>query len=516
MERTKAATTTAERISCHASIERAIAATAGPVDAARLLLCRSYMHDRLGQKRSALQDALAAMDLFDEAEDLSGALDAASAGAAVAAVLGEISLAVELAKRCVVDVGLLTEDWVVADVANQLSIFCHSLLDHDRATEQLEISLAAAERCKDVRRTCRALHNLVEYLLFAIWQDRACGDGDGLYDRFGADRLARANAAFRRFVEVAPPEFKAEVGTQRLQAELLVERGAPARALQVLREATHDDGSITFFQGQHDLARVEARCLRALGRPAEAVAAAERAAELCESSGDHQLLMAVLDELIGATTEAGRFEVALAHSQELRRRFWTVQRRQARQLVDQVWAHAETEEERRSLRAQTAAAVRSSEEDELTRLGNRRLLERILGLASVREPITLFMADVDRFKLINDTFGHQTGDRVLQAVGAILSNDARVGQVAVRYGGEEFVLAMPSVGLEAAADLAERIRLKVKSFPWETLSGGLEVTVSIGIACGTVSGWRSVLAHADRAMYLAKERGRDRVVISGV
>jgi diguanylate cyclase len=106
------------------------------------------------------------------------------------------------------------------------------------------------------------------------------------------------------------------------------------------------------------------------------------------------------------------------------------------------------------------------------------------------------------------------GDHVLRALGHILATDARTGQVVVRYGGEEFVFALPSVELDAARDFAERIRLKVSSYPWEGLETLLEVTISIGVACGPPDSWQSVLAAADRALYLAKKRGRNRVEIS--
>ena len=82
-----------------------------------------------------------------------------------------------------------------------------------------------------------------------------------------------------------------------------------------------------------------------------------------------------------------------------------------------------------------------------------------------QEQIALLMADIDHFKEINDTFGHEVGDHVLRALGHILATDARSGQVVVRYGGEEFVFALPSVELEAARDFAERIRLKVELLP---------------------------------------------------
>jgi diguanylate cyclase (GGDEF)-like protein len=224
----------------------------------------------------------------------------------------------------------------------------------------------------------------------------------------------------------------------------------------------------------------------------------------------------ILDELVAAEREAGDLGAALADALELKRRMWAIHRSQAAQLVDLVWGRAALEYERRALEAQTAAAIRSAEEDALTRIGNRRLLERVLGEVAEDKPrLALLMADIDHFKLINDTFGHEVGDHVLRALGRILATDARSGQVVVRYGGEEFVFALPSVELDAARDFAERIRVKVSSYPWEDLESRLGVTISIGASCGPASNWRSVLASADRALYRAKQRGRNRVEVAG-
>jgi two-component system cell cycle response regulator len=121
------------------------------------------------------------------------------------------------------------------------------------------------------------------------------------------------------------------------------------------------------------------------------------------------------------------------------------------------------------------------------------------------------MVDIDHFKRINDTFGHDAGDHVLRALGQLLAVESRAGQVVVRHGGEEFVLALPAVELEAARDFAERLRLKIESHPWERIESLLRVTVSIGVACGPIETWRSVLTAADRALYVAKQHGRNQV-----
>ena len=106
--------------------------------------------------------------------------------------------------------------------------------------------------------------------------------------------------------------------------------------------------------------------------------------------------------------------------------------------------------ERRQLEERAVAAVRSAEEDALTGIGNRRRLKRFLDdAAETSATLALVIADIDLFKEINDTFGHELGDTVLRALGELLATETRSGQVVVRYGGEEFVFAM--LGAERAA-----------------------------------------------------------------
>ena len=175
-----------ERAECLRDIEVALTAVDEPWQRARLLMCRTRVRSSRWQTREVLQDALAAMSLFEEAGDTGGAVEAASLGAAFASRLGEMSLAAELATSCILSMGFIAEDNVVAEVANRLGIFCYSFLDYDRAIEQFEVSLAAAERCGDAWMICRQLHNIAEALLLAVRQDKASGQGDGRYDRFGA------------------------------------------------------------------------------------------------------------------------------------------------------------------------------------------------------------------------------------------------------------------------------------------------------------------------------------------
>jgi diguanylate cyclase (GGDEF)-like protein len=157
--------------------------------------------------------------------------------------------------------------------------------------------------------------------------------------------------------------------------------------------------------------------------------------------------------------------------------------------------------------------------DPLTGCFNRRfLIESIMREFSRAQregyPISLLMLDVDHFKRVNDTYGHQTGDIVLQHLGELLRSTTRQADISARYGGEEFVQVYPNMSLENAIERAEIIRAAFSTFsiPHVQMSGPL--TISIGVASFPEHGliYEEVLEHADKALYQAKNTGRNRVV----
>ena len=154
--------------------------------------------------------------------------------------------------------------------------------------------------------------------------------------------------------------------------------------------------------------------------------------------------------------------------------------------------------------------------DELTGLANRRhgarQLEREIAL-SVRHGHVLALArvDVDRFKAINDTYGHDAGDQVLAEVARRLAASLRGGDDLARWGGDEFVVLLPDTDKAGALRAAERLRAAVADAPVHVGGGELAVTVSVGWAHWAGDTPDDLLARADRALYRAKDAGRDRV-----
>jgi diguanylate cyclase (GGDEF)-like protein/PAS domain S-box-containing protein len=160
--------------------------------------------------------------------------------------------------------------------------------------------------------------------------------------------------------------------------------------------------------------------------------------------------------------------------------------------------------------------------DALTGLFNRRYLEESLALELAdakgrAADVGVIMLDIDRLKQVNDTYGHEAGDTVLQAVGRWLHANIRTGDISCRYGGDEFVLILPEATLKATTNRAQRICEGIRKMKFEDQGKPLGImTVSAGVAAFPQHGQTrdALLAAVDAALYRAKEQGRDRVVIA--
>jgi diguanylate cyclase (GGDEF)-like protein len=152
--------------------------------------------------------------------------------------------------------------------------------------------------------------------------------------------------------------------------------------------------------------------------------------------------------------------------------------------------------------------------DALTGLHNRKAISEILE--TVREhcekerlPLSVLMLDIDCFKAINDTFGHQTGDAVLMAVATLLRHNSRKEDAVGRWGGEEFLIVSPHLDEDGARSLAERLRVAVRSWTFPQVS---RVTISLGVSQARPGdSSNALIGRADAALYQAKEQGRNAV-----
>ncbi|MCK5130178.1 MAG: GGDEF domain-containing protein [Clostridiales bacterium] len=152
----------------------------------------------------------------------------------------------------------------------------------------------------------------------------------------------------------------------------------------------------------------------------------------------------------------------------------------------------------------------ASERDQLTGLNNRRKIDEVLSMHTKEwQPISILMIDIDFFKKINDTYGHQQGDDVLVQLGQVIKGHLRTSDIAGRWGGEEFVIICNATNSKQARMLAERLRVKISSHDF---GNNIRVNVSIGVCemqdKDTIV---QIIGLADKALYYAKENGRNRI-----
>jgi diguanylate cyclase (GGDEF)-like protein len=166
------------------------------------------------------------------------------------------------------------------------------------------------------------------------------------------------------------------------------------------------------------------------------------------------------------------------------------------------------------------AAETRANMDALTGLPNRRYLEELVAIAGPRrragDSIGVLMIDIDRFKQLNDRYGHATGDVVLRAVGERISAAIRASDTPARYGGEEFAVLLRRATPQQALEVAERIRQQIRAVAPGDMGIDDPISVSVGVAVSEAEdvGLPSLLESADKALYRAKREGRNRVVLA--
>ena len=157
--------------------------------------------------------------------------------------------------------------------------------------------------------------------------------------------------------------------------------------------------------------------------------------------------------------------------------------------------------------------------DSLTGLYNHRTFYALLEEETVRtlrfnRPVSLLMLDIDQFKAVNDTYGHQAGDVILKGLSDLLVKQARAVDRVCRYGGEEFTVILPETDADMAMQIAERLRAEVERQPID-IGGGRTVTITVSVGVATypqqADSLEEVVKAADVALYAAKQAGRNRV-----
>jgi diguanylate cyclase (GGDEF)-like protein len=437
-----------------------------------------------------------------------------------------------------------------ARCCNLLGITHRQLSDYGRALEMYDAALKGFRDCGDRKWQARVISNIgnveirlgnhtaaLELFEQALDLRREIGDNEGAgfdLNNAAVGRIARAT------------QLRAGGDAQSCQVEAETALRLLDRALAIAR--------------QFGYKRLEAYCLQTMGEAYQAMARPEVAlgmadqflalaressdrwieahgqacvGELRHQVGEHREALAQLGaalsafESIGSRDEAARVLRVLSQVHEaldeLGAALACVRKAGA---IEQALRSEEAESRARALaarrrldqaRLETERYRRLAMEDSLTGLANRRQLdERLSGL--MRESrkagtvVTVALADVDHFKGINDRFSHAVGDEVLRCVGEILRGHCRLGDLAGRYGGEEFMLVFRNLEMRAALEICERVRKAVEAWDWKSIHPQLRVTLSMGLASSSsFDDPQALLDAADHWLYEAKHHGRNQI-----
>jgi diguanylate cyclase (GGDEF)-like protein len=225
---------------------------------------------------------------------------------------------------------------------------------------------------------------------------------------------------------------------------------------------------------------------------------------------DLHLMRQLGEQVAGALSDARAFEDLENYRRHLEERV-------AERTVELEKANAEKERLITMLRERSLRLERESQEDALTGVANRRcFMQRLTAeidvALAVGQPLSIAIADLDRFKTVNDELGHPVGDQALQQCAAVMRRSCRVSDLVARIGGEEFALILPGMTRAEATVFCESLRGIVAAHDWRTAHPDLSITISIGVAQWDGSAELEELVHAaDTNLYRAKRAGRNQV-----
>jgi len=431
--------------------------------------------------------------------------------------LGHVLAALETARAC----GIPTaEFWALSR-----SAMVHEAMgDADRGLQLSRQALVLARTLDDPEVGFAALNNLADTCLEVARSQRALGADASLTLGEGLDHVRQAVEA----AQIHGNTFYESIARTNL-VSILIEREEHPEAREQAYRALETARANGYRNLQVNNGAQIAAIVRAQGDLDAATAMMD--AQLVDpwAEDDLVLLTTLHQALFEMHKASGRFEEALEHYEKLHELTFRMTQQtagvQAKMLINTLEIEqARHEAERATLEAQVQR-LRADEldtqaqTDPLTQLPNRRALDRELplmlaGAENSGQPLCVAMIDFDHFKRVNDLYGHGVGDEVLVAMAFLMRSVTREADLAVRMGGEEFLLVFADTPQDRAALACERLLASVRSFPWSSVRESLACTVSVGVAqwdrSESSAHW---LARADSALYTAKRAGRDRVSI---
>jgi diguanylate cyclase (GGDEF)-like protein len=493
---------------------------------ARALALQGMVTLHRGGLRPAFALAAEAAAIAREVQDPRATVEVAALEAHLGFFSGSYREALASAETCVAVADLAGDD-ALRLYARRCGCVVFANLDAPEWPERLDEMLSLSVALGSAWEEAMSRNDLANRALYEF------EDADGALVELGraleaAGRIGVRNGFARGVILCS----RAEVWLARGEASASL---ADARAAMASLEAAGADGMPNPYIFGMTVC-VEVKALLAAGRADEAWRAGRAAvARLGESVPQARSM--ILADVAAALAAASRGEDAyraLLESAELERLAYRelteLHRDFERAVIEQDAARREAEAlavknreleatlaelaaTHRELEALQARLREQAERDWLTGCYNRRYLAATLEeLAAEHAPVSVAVLDLDRFKSVNDRFGHSAGDRVLARAAALLHENVRASDVVARAGGEEFVIVMPWTDEADAAVCAERLRDAIAADDWSTIAAGMEITTSIGlVTSATADDVEGAVRLADRRLYAAKSAGRNRV-----
>ncbi|HSP52343.1 MAG TPA: diguanylate cyclase [Cryobacterium sp.] len=482
---------------------------------------------RLGDYEASVQQGLLALDFLDGTGDLlrqskvhCTLVLAYSDTGLYEPALRHVLLALETARA---SGSALAEFWALS----RSSMVHEGMGDSDRALGLGRQALALARTIGDSEASFVGLNNLGDTCLTQAQTQRAQGVDP-------ETSLKQALLLMREAVAVAHAQrnsYSESIARFNL-VSILIELGEYAEAREQAGRSRRLAQAHGFRSLEENNDAQLAEVARAAGDLDGATAMMNAQLQVAALDDDPALHIKLQQALYEMNKESGRFEQALEHYEKLHalilKRTTDTAGIQSQMLINTLGIEQARHEAERSqldaaqLRIRADDLDHQANTDPLTRLPNRRALDRrlppLMGRSrDTSQSICVAMIDMDHFKRVNDVHGHGTGDQVLSAMAALLRAVTRDSDMAVRVGGEEFLLVLADTTLEQAEQACERLLASVRGYHWGALAPGLACTASVGLAelapDETVADW---LARADAALYQAKNAGRDQVVTARV
>lgn len=481
---------------------------------AQALACLAHCDRIAARLRRASETSRKAARLFERVADTAGEASALNTLAHVSMLLGRNDEAVEAALLCIRLCHAESLPAASVEAHNTLGLaYCWGG-NFSRAKDALEEAIRLAARCEPAVSSYQSRQNLAWVEALRLVEARYQNGTVPPLDTF-----AELVEGFRR--------LESRLDGVTLSPPLMPLGGTVAHVLE---------GLLACWQGQADAAKVRAElAIRALSGTVTwldalahwlvgEVAWAERDWVTAEGalremkthalSVEHEQLACVGHLLLAQMFESqGQHGAARLEHRALRQR---ERRLSSESLASREAVVAWQMGARQSARHLEQALMESKQfeqwsfEDGLTGIANRRLFEQVLAQrfapdGKPRGRLTLAMIDIDRFKSINDTFGHQAGDQVLKALAGILTDAVRENDLPARLAGDEFVVLLDDAGAEFGEEIGQRIHAALAAYDWSSISPELQVSVSIGFANAAEGDTvESLLVRSDRSMYTVK------------